>query len=533
MHIKNLRIGHRLGLSFGLLAVLLAVIAALTYSRIGALNNNINLTNNNLYPKTVLAHRIKDKLNEATRSMNNALLSSDPAQIKAELNNIETGALENNAAIEQLEKTADTAEDRASIRTLTQVRAKFVAARTNFATSITQHTKDEAHRVLMTEVNPVQQAYYVTLDELIARQDNLMRNGSKLSGQDATQTRQLVLTLTLIALVISIVIAWYATLSITAPLADAVAIARRIAGGDLTGRIAVNSTDETGQLLAALRSMKDGLVNIVAQVRQGTDTIAVASSELAEGSRDLSSRTEAQAGSLEQTAAAMEQLTSTVKQNSANANEASQTSLTASNAASAGGAVVGEVINTMESINASSRKIVDIIGVIDSIAFQTNILALNAAVEAARAGEQGRGFAVVASEVRGLAQRSAAAAKEIKTLIDDSVEKIGSGAKLVGQAGATMDDVVDSVQRVTTIVADITLASKEQSTGIEEVSRAITLMDEVTQQNAALVEQANTALQSLRAEAAGLAQVVGVFKLDSVDLPTAAPQAQLRYQPQG
>jgi methyl-accepting chemotaxis protein len=522
MHIKNLRIGHRLGLSFGLLAILLAVIAALTYARIGSLNDNINLTNNALYPKTVLAHRIKDKVNEATISMRNALLSNDPVQIKAELDSIETGAKIIVASIEQLQKTADTDADRASMKTLTGVRAKFVDARTHFAALMTQGVTEQAHQALIAEVNPAQMAYYATLDQLIARQDLLMRDGSQHSGEDATQTRHLILTLTLIALVISIVVAWYATSSITAPLANAVAIARRIAGGDLTGKIAVDSSDETGQLLEALSSMKEGLVNIVAQVRLGANTIAIASSEIAAGSRDLSSRTEAQAGSLEQTAAAMEQLTSTVKQNAASANEASQTSATASTAASAGGAVVGDVINTMESINNSSRKIVDIIGVIDSIAFQTNILALNAAVEAARAGEQGRGFAVVASEVRGLAQRSAAAAKEIKTLIDDSVEKIGFGAKLVGQAGTTMDDVVDSVQRVTTIVAEITVASKEQSTGIEEVNRAITQMDEVTQQNAALVEEANTALQSLQAEAASLAKVVSVFKLDADGAPPGA-----------
>jgi methyl-accepting chemotaxis protein len=522
MHIKNLRIGHRLGLSFGLLAVLLAVIAALTYSRIGTLDDNINLTNNDLYPKTVLAHRIKDKVNEAMISLRNALLLSDPAQVKTELDSIETGAKVIVASIEQLQKTADSDADRASMKTLTEVRAKFVTARTHVAALVMQNAIDPARQALITEVSPAQQAYYVTLDQLIARQDDLMRDGSKRSGEDATQTRYLILILTVIALIISIVVAWYATLSITTPLANAVAIARRIAGGDLTGKIAVDSTDETGQLLEALRSMKDGLVNIVAQVRLGANTIAVASSEIAEGSRDLSSRTEAQAGSLEQTAAAMEQLTSTVKQNAASATQASETSATASDAASAGGAVVGEVIDTMTSINNSARKIVDIIDVIDGIAFQTNILALNAAVEAARAGEQGRGFAVVASEVRNLAQRSATAAKEIKTLIDDSVQKIGVGAKLVGKAGNTMDDVVNSVQSVTTIVAEITVASKEQSTGIEEVNRAITQMDEVTQQNAALVEQANTALQSLQAEAASLAQVVSVFKLDG---DTAPPDA--------
>jgi len=260
--------------------------------------------------------------------------------------------------------------------------------------------------------------------------------------------------------------------------------------------------------------MNDSLLKIVREVRLGTDTIATASTQIASGNLDLSSRTEEQASSLEETASAMEELTSTVKQNADNARQANQLAVSASAVAQEGGDVVGQVVATMGSINDSSKKIVDIISVIDGIAFQTNILALNAAVEAARAGEQGRGFAVVASEVRSLAQRSAAAAKEIKVLIDDSVEKVTSGSKLVEQAGSTMAEVVGSVRRVTDIVGEISAASQEQSTGIEEVNRAITQMDEVTQQNAALVEEAAAAAQSLQDQAGKLAQVVGVFKLE-------------------
>ena len=303
--------------------------------------------------------------------------------------------------------------------------------------------------------------------------------------------------------------------SIARPLNEAVRIAQTVAAGDLTSRIEVSGNDEASQLLHALKDMNESLVRIVGEVRISTDTIATASGQIASGNMDLSARTESQASSLEKTASSMEELTSTVKQNADNARQANQLAVSASEVAVKGGSVVTQVVDTMGSINASSKKIVDIIGVIDGIAFQTNILALNAAVEAARAGEQGRGFAVVASEVRSLAQRSASAAKEIKTLIGDSVDKVDVGAKLVDQAGATMQEIVDSVRRVTDIMSEITAASQEQMSGIEQVNEAVTQMDSSTQQNAALVEEAAAAAQSLRDQAGKLSQVVSVFKLDS------------------
>ncbi|MET3131154.1 methyl-accepting chemotaxis protein [Oxalobacteraceae bacterium GrIS 1.11] len=302
-------------------------------------------------------------------------------------------------------------------------------------------------------------------------------------------------------------------------LREAVKIAQTVAAGDLTYAIVVKSRDETGQLLQALKDMSNSLVQIVGRVRSGTDTIATASGQIASGNLDLSSRTEQQASSLEETASSMEQLTSTVKQNAANARQANQLAESASDVALQGGAVVSQVIETMSSIDASARKIVDIIGVIDGIAFQTNILALNAAVEAARAGEQGRGFAVVASEVRNLAHRSAAAAKEVKTLISNSVEQVDAGSKLVNQAGATMDEVVASVKRVSSIIGEITNAGQEQSSGIEQINQAITQMDAVTQQNAALVEEAAAAAASLQDQASTLAQVVSAFKINLAHAP--------------
>ncbi|MGJ7521374.1 methyl-accepting chemotaxis protein [Variovorax sp. LT1P1] len=289
-------------------------------------------------------------------------------------------------------------------------------------------------------------------------------------------------------------------------------ITRQIAEGDLSVAIELRRNDQTS-VLHAIKAMRDSLAKVVGEVRQGTDTIATASSQIASGNQDLSSRTEEQASSLEQTAASMEELTSTVKQNADNARQANQLAASASEVAVRGGSVVGQVVDTMSAINTSSRKIVDIIAVIDGIAFQTNILALNAAVEAARAGEQGRGFAVVASEVRSLAQRSAAAAKEIKGLIDDSVGKVEAGSHQVAEAGRTMEEIVASVKRVTDIMGEIASASHEQTQGIEQINQAITQMDQVTQQNAALVEEAAAAAGSLQEQAGSLSQLVGVFQL--------------------
>jgi len=309
---------------------------------------------------------------------------------------------------------------------------------------------------------------------------------------------------------------WYSLLSsISQPIKLATQVARSIAGGDLTSQFATKGKDDTGQLLRALQQMTVNLVAIIGDVRNNVDSIKLSTKEIAMGNMDLSGRTEAQASSLEQTAASMEELASTVRQNADNAEQANKSARSASDVAIAGGEVVKQVTTTMGEISQSAKRIVDIIGIIDSIAFQTNILALNAAVEAARAGEQGRGFAVVATEVRSLAQRSAAAAKEIKTLIDASVEKVNSGVQLSGLAGVTMEDLVFSVQRVSQIISEISAASGEQNTGIQQVNEAVTSMDQVTQQNAALVEQAAAAAASLEEQSVKLAQAISVFKISS------------------
>jgi methyl-accepting chemotaxis protein len=337
--------------------------------------------------------------------------------------------------------------------------------------------------------------------------------------------------LLVLALAAAVLTSWSLSRSISRGVDTALVAAQRIGEGDLTHRVSGAGKDEIGQLLQALSTMQENLVKIVSDVRSGTDTIATASSQIAAGNMDLSARTEQQASSLEETAASMEELTSTVKQNADNARQANGLAASASEVALKGGAVVSQVIDTMASINDSSKKIVDIISVIDGIAFQTNILALNAAVEAARAGEQGRGFAVVAAEVRNLAQRSAAAAKEIKTLIGDSVDKVAVGSKLVFDAGSTMEEVVASVRRVTDIMGEITAASLEQSSGIEQVNQAIAQMDQVTQQNAALVEEASAAAESLQDQAGTLSQVVGVFQLDGMQAAAQAPRTMAASKP--
>jgi len=335
--------------------------------------------------------------------------------------------------------------------------------------------------------------------------------------------RTVLICVVLLALAISAFMGYRVVRSVVVPVRVALRLAETVSRGDLTGNIQVRSKDEIGQLMQALKNMNESLVRIVSEVRSGTDTIATASGEIAAGNLHLSQRTEDQAGSLQHSASSMGELTSTVRQNADNARQANQLAQAASGVAVKGGEVIGQVVSTMDAINESSRKIVDIIGVIDGIAFQTNILALNAAVEAARAGEQGRGFAVVASEVRNLAQRSASAAKEIKGLIGDSVEKVDAGSRLVAQAGSTMNEVVDGVKRVTDIMAEITSATVEQSADIEKVNRSIGQMDEITQQNAALVEEASAAASSLQDQAGSLAQVVAVFKLNAQ--PHTPPRA--------
>ena len=363
-------------------------------------------------------------------------------------------------------------------------------------------------------ITPKFDELHISIFKLIDMQKNIAAQEYETSQANFNTILVVLIGVMICGIVIGGIFGMVLLKSIVEPLDEAIEIAHKVASGDLTSKIVVPDTKaSTGKLLSALKEMNDNLIDLVGKVRMSTDQIATASSQIATGNMDLSHRTEEQASNLEETASSMEELTSTVKQNADNANQANQLAVGASEVAVKGGVVVSQVVDTMKSISESSHKIVDIISVIDGIAFQTNILALNAAVEAARAGEQGRGFAVVATEVRTLAQRSAAAAKEIKELINDSTNKVDEGTRLVDEAGTTMEEIVTAVRRVTDIMSEISAASSEQSTGIEQVNQAVTQMDEVTQQNAALVEEAAAAAESMQDQAKALTRAVDTFRL--------------------
>jgi methyl-accepting chemotaxis protein len=544
MGIGNWKIGARLAAGLGVSLAFMIGISAIGISNLGKLNNNTKDLAEDKVPKVILAYEVIGNLNDIARAMRNAMLSKDADTIKKELERVETRKGDIASRLDQLGKLiADDTdpESKAKLQKVIEARDKYGVVQASFVKMSGDESKrDEAVTYLLTTVRKEQTAYLNSLTDLVKFQNEAVSQASKEAEQAYASSRNMMLILTAIAAALASWVLYWVTRSITRPLNRAVNMAEAVAGGDLTMRMECNTTDETGQLLRALINMNDSLARTVGQVRSGTDTITVASNEIASGNLDLSSRTEQQASSLEETASSMEELTSTVTQNAGNARQATKLVVAASEFATKGGQVVGQVVTTMGAIKDSSSKIVDIISVIDGIAFQTNILALNAAVEAARAGEQGRGFAVVASEVRTLAQRSANAAKEIKELIGRSVETVDEGARLVDQAGATMDGIVTAVKQVADIMTEISAASTEQSSGIEQVNQAIVSIDDVTQQNAALVEEAAAAAQSMRDQADLLAQAVSVFKLAGQPAyappparkPAVAPKPVAKASPQ-
>ena len=527
MALSNLKIGTRLYLAFGAVIALLAILVAsaqANFSRLGEANGlNIH------------TYEVMGEANALLESLINIETGERGFALTGKDSSLEPLASGQRGFTEHLQKiralTADNPAQLERLKALEGAQQQWLATAINPVIALRRAAAVDGSldAVVAAEQagkgKAAMDAMRILLADIGKTESMLLGQRGQEAAALQSRTTWVLLGGGVIAALLACMLAILLTRNITRPLVEAVALAQRVAQGDLSSDIVVRSQDETGQLMAALRDMNTALVGIVGEVRGGTDTIATASAQIAVGTMDLSSRTEQQASSLEETASSMEELTAAVKQNADNALAARSLASAASSVAVKGGAVVSEVVQTMGSINDSSRKIADIIGVIDGIAFQTNILALNAAVEAARAGEQGRGFAVVATEVRNLAQRSASAAKEIKGLIDDSVEKVGAGSKLVGQAGATMQEVVDSVQRLSAIIGEITDASEEQRLGIEQVNEAISQMDQVTQQNAALVEEAAAAANAMQDQAAQLSHAVQVFRLKDAPSATQAGAA--------
>ena len=513
MNISHLKIGTRLGLAFGLLIVMMLGIALIGVLRLGKVGEiNTRLIEDD-WVRAEAASVIDTTTRSNARRTMELVIASDAEHQKLVKAAIGTNKKTIDDAIAVLDQRVYLPEAKAVLLRLKDLRGKYVQSFSKVVQMVEAGDREGATALLKSETLPALDALQEPINAMNALEKKLVETGGRTVVRDIASARIQMLALGAAGLLIGVALAYWITRSIIMPLRRAVAVAQNVAAGDLGSRIEVDGSDETAELLSALRGMNESLIDIVSNVRGGTEAIATATSQIAAGNIDLSSRTEEQASALEQTAASMEELADTVKRNYEQSRHANEIAEAASQVAVKGGSVVSQVVHTKEAINTSSRKIADIIGVIDGIAFQTNILALNAAVEAARAGELGRGFAVVASEVRSLAGRSATAAREIKALIETSVNNVTEGCQQVERAGSTMDEIVVNVRRVTDIMNEITSASQDQTSGIDQVNQAVGQMDQVTQSNAALVEEAAAAAQSLEHQAKGLVQAVSVFKL--------------------
>jgi methyl-accepting chemotaxis protein len=514
MLFSRLRVGQRLYLGFAAVLLLMASIATLSYFSLeasqAATEHIVEMDSRSIQTAEWLQGT---KLN-INRVMAVAKSGNDPV-VDAHFKPL---MAETSAQISEVQKSLeadiDSEEGKAMLGSIAAARSDYIAVRKQYFSTLGSGDLAGAEQMLNNALMPAADRYGALQGDLLALEQKLVAEAIEEAGATVLRQQVLLGAMAGFTLLFAAWVAWTITHSVTRPVDDALQMANAVAQGDLTHEVATQRQDELGDLIRAMAAMKNSLLQTVTQVRSATDSINTASSEIASGNQDLSARTEQTASNLEETAASMEELTSTVSQSADAARQANQLAASASEVAVRGGQVVSQVVTTMEEINHSSKKISDIIGVIDGIAFQTNILALNAAVEAARAGEQGRGFAVVASEVRSLAQRSAEAAKEIKGLIGTSVDKVEAGSRLVADAGQTMSEIVGSVQRVSDIIGEITAASSEQSNGIAQVNTAVSQLDQMTQQNAALVEQSAAAAESLRDQAVKLAQVVQVFRLE-------------------
>ena len=533
---RNLRISAKLLLSFAAVLLLTSFLGLYAVMQLGSINQASSELANRWMPSSrilldIRASLARYRVNELQHVISNS--SEDMAGFEKLMDSLWRSTMQD---YEAYARYAGTDQEQSAYRLLGELLAQYAKEHPGIMQLSREQRTEEAMQAMQGVSLTVSRSLYELIDQMVqSNQDGGARANHHADALYAS-ARSWVIGILAASVALGMALALALARIVSRPLSEAVRVAQAVANGDLTCHIESRDKDETGQLLQALRTMDHSLGQIVSQVRASTDSIATASSQIASGNNDLSSRTEQQASSLQETAASMEELTSTVRQNADNARQANQLALSASAVANKGGSVVAQVVDTMDAIHASSQQIADIIGVIDAIAFQTNILALNAAVEAARAGEQGRGFAVVASEVRNLAHRSATAAKQIKTLIEDSASKVSNGSALVMQAGQTMQEIVSSVRNVTDIMGEITAASQEQTAGLEQINQAISQMDQVTQQNAALVEEAAAAAQSLQEQAYGLQQAVSVFQLEQgvelEALPGTAPVARLRASDQ-